>query len=98
MAAYVYFSLGSLDSYDLDILLKCILVQLASGSRSLAHLDILKQEGERKVLNRHGMFKALLEVVSSISSESAPEMDHICQAVPVVLVFEALDEVPFGAQ
>ena len=97
--AYFYFSWDSSDSHDLGILLKCILAQLASDSRFLARLDILKQEGEKRVLNRDDMFKALLEVMSSISSESALEnSDDTYKAVPVVLVFDALDEVPFGAQ
>ena len=97
--AYFYFSWDNTDSHDLGILLKSILAQLVSDSRFLARLDILKQEGDKRVINRDDTFEALLEVMSSITSESAREdSDGTFKAVPVVLVFDALDEVPFGAQ
>ena len=97
--AYFYFSWDNSDSHDLGILLRCILAQLASDSRFLARLDILKREGEKRVLNRDDMFKALLDMMSSISAGSAPvNLDDTHKAVPIVLVFDALDEVPFGAQ
>ena len=97
--AYFYFSWDSPDSHDLGIMLKCILAQLASDSRFLAPLDSLREEGEKRVLTRHHMCKTLLDVLSTISSKSAPEsLDDSHEAPLIVLVFDALDEVPFGSQ
>ena len=80
-------------------MLKCILAQLASDSRFLAPLDSLREEGEKRVVTRHHLCKTLLDVLSSISSKPAPgNLDHVHDGSLIVLVFDALDEIPFGSQ
>lgn len=97
--AYFYFSWDSSESHDLGTVLGCILAQLASDSRFLPRLEILKQEGDRRVLNRDDMFKALLEGLSSASSGSSQgPSNHTDVTAPIVLVLDALDEIPFGTQ
>lgn len=95
--AYFYFSWDNADSHDLGIVLRCILAQLTSDSRFLARLEALKEEGERRVLNRDDMYKALLEALCGIPLEYAVEhSDNSYKTAPVVLIFDALDEIPFG--
>ena len=96
--AYFYFSWDSTDSHDLGIMLKCILAQLASDSRFLTPLDNLRKESEKTILTRDDLCRTLLDVLSTISSKSAHEnLDDRHEAPLIALVFDALDEIPFGS-
>ena len=97
--AYFYSSWDNPASHDLDVILSCILSQYASDSRFVSRLEILKKEGEKRVLDSADKFRVLLEVLSEVSARArSTNVDDGQEAMPIILIMDALDEIPFGAQ
>ena len=96
--AYFYISWAATRTHDLGVLLRSILAQVSSDDRFTPQLQALYTENEKRVVNYDDMFNRLRNVLTNIDAQSlgldgTRNDDHV---EPVILVFDALDEVPYG--
>ena len=96
--AYFYISWAATRTHDLGVLLRSILAQVSSDDRFTHQLQALYTENEQRVVNRDDMFDILRNVLTNIDAQSlgleGRQNDHNVE--PVILVCDALDEVPYG--
>ena len=97
--AYFYSSWDNPASHNLSVILSCLLSQFAFDSRFVSRLETLKKKSEKRSLVSNDYLRVLLEVLSEFSSRTKFDTSDDDQEMsPIVLVLDALDEVPFGAQ
>lgn len=106
--AYFYFTWNDTKAHDFGTFLRSILAQLAQDERFIDHLENLFQESKKRVLNRGDMLNVLLTCIESIqpadlsySGLTDPYSIGLSRSLiqrPVFLIFDALDEVPYGPQ
>ena len=101
--AHFYFSWDSRESHDLGVILRSNLAQATSDSPFVDQLEALQRKSDERVINRDDMLKTLREILSKISAGPASDatndlLSHQEHCNPLVLVLDALDEIPFGPQ
>lgn len=97
--AYAYISWDDQTTHDLGTLIRAFLSQLSGIAAISSQLTRLYTENQKRVLNRDDIKDCLITAIRQLSADSSKNKvkDEGMDQSFVVIVLDALDEVPFGS-
>ena len=96
--AYAYISWDNRTTHDLGTLIRAFLAQLSGIPIISSQLTKLFTEGQRRALNRDDLTNCLIGAIRQLSADGTKNKgnDEGMGQKHIVIVLDALDEVPFG--